>query len=104
VRVRPLLAGGIGSGPVANALEVVGHGANRTVTQNPKYLEVAAGRLSVGMNQEDEGAARRLGFPVDSRWRFAGRSLNPNSLVTGKNTGIFIVGANSLRLGTGKLF
>src|SRR4029077_11847524 len=43
VRVRPLLAGGIGSSPVADALEVVGHGANRTVTWNPKYLEVAAG-------------------------------------------------------------
>src|SRR4029077_12998979 len=43
VLVQPLLACVIVASPVADALEVVGHGANRTVTWDPKYLEVAAG-------------------------------------------------------------
>ena len=43
VRVRPLLAGRVGSGPVADTLEIFGHCANRTVRQDPKYLKVTAG-------------------------------------------------------------
>jgi hypothetical protein len=43
VRVRTFLSGGIGTGPVADALEIVGHCANRTVTENLKHLKIAAG-------------------------------------------------------------
>src|SRR2546423_586965 len=43
VRVRPFLTGGIGSGPVAGALEVVGLVADRTVTVDRKNLKVPAG-------------------------------------------------------------
>lgn len=41
--MRSLLAVGIGSGPVADAREVVGHDTNGTVTADPKYLKVAPG-------------------------------------------------------------
>jgi hypothetical protein len=43
MRVRPFLAVGIGSGPVADALEIIGHGPDRTVTLDAKNLKVAAG-------------------------------------------------------------
>ena len=43
VRMRPLLAVGVWAGSVADALEIVGHCANRAVTEDPKYLKVAAG-------------------------------------------------------------
>jgi hypothetical protein len=41
---------------------------------------------------------REVRFAVDSPVEEANSSLNPNSLVTGKNTGIFIVGASEYRL------
>src|SRR5205807_9413806 len=43
MRVRALLASGIGSGPVANALKVVGHRSDGTVPVDPENLKIAAG-------------------------------------------------------------
>src|SRR5919109_5217928 len=43
MRVRSFLAVRVGSGPVADALEVVGHIADRAVGVDPKYLKIAAG-------------------------------------------------------------
>src|SRR5215470_16662431 len=40
MRVRPFLAVGIGTGPVADTLEVVGHIADRAVAVDPKDLKI----------------------------------------------------------------
>ena len=41
--VRPLLTVRVGSGPVADALEVVRQRADRSVVEDPKHLKVPAG-------------------------------------------------------------
>ena len=43
VRVRPFLAVGVGAGPVADTLEIVGHCANRTAAVNLENLKISAG-------------------------------------------------------------
>jgi hypothetical protein len=43
VRVRPLLAGRIGSRAIADALKIIGHRPDRTVAGDPKNLKIAAG-------------------------------------------------------------
>src|SRR5215472_14344060 len=43
MRVRSFLAVGVGTGPVADTLEVVGHIADRTIAVDRKDLKIAAG-------------------------------------------------------------
>src|SRR5204863_9243715 len=67
VRVRPFLAVRIGSGSVADALEIVGHVADRTVGIDSKDLKIAAG-VTGGEQILPRGLHAEMGGILPVRW------------------------------------